>query len=45
MDQALDESFFEILCEQTGVDPEVFKKKHGGKVSTERVKSSKKSRE
>jgi transposase-like protein len=45
MDQALDESFFEILCEQTGVDPEAFKKKHGGPVSTGREKSSKKPRE
>jgi transposase-like protein len=26
IDQALDESFFEILCEQTGVDPAAFKK-------------------
>ena len=45
MDQALDESFFEILCEQTGVDPEAFKKKHGGKESTRRGQSSKKPRE
>ena len=45
MDQALDESFFEILCEQTGVDPEAFKKKLGGKVSTGHGKSSKKPRE
>lgn len=45
MDQALDESFFEILCEQTGVDPEAFKKKHDGKVSTGRGKNSKKPQE
>jgi transposase-like protein len=45
MDQALDESFFEILCEQTGVDPKAFKKKHGGKVSTVRGKNSKKLQE
>ena len=45
MDQALDQSFFEILSEQTGIDPEAFKKKHGGKVSTGRGKGSKKSRE
>jgi transposase-like protein len=45
MDQALDESFFEILCEQTGIDPEAFKKKHGGKAFTGREKSSKKPRE
>ena len=45
MDQALDESFFEILCEQTGVDPEAFKKKHGGKVSIGRGKNSKKPQE
>ena len=31
MDQALDESFFEILSEQTGVDPEVFKKSTVGR--------------
>lgn len=41
MDQALDQSFFEILCEQTGIDPDTFKKKHGGKASTGREKSSK----
>jgi transposase-like protein len=34
IDKALDQSFFEILCEQTGVDPQEFKKKHVGKVST-----------
>ena len=45
MDQALDESFFEILCEQTGVDPEAFKKKHDGKASTGRGKGSKKTQE
>jgi hypothetical protein len=45
MDQALDESFFEILCEQTGVDPEAFKKKHGGNVSIGRGKNSKKPQE
>jgi len=28
MDQALDQSFFEILCEQQGIDPVRFKKKH-----------------
>ena len=45
MDQALDQSFFEILCEQTGIDPDTFKKKHGGKESTGREKSSKSTRE
>jgi len=34
IDIALDQSFFEILCEQTGVDAEEFKKKHVGKGST-----------
>lgn len=41
IDRALDQSFFEILCEQTGIDPEVFKKKYVGKVSTGREKGSK----
>jgi transposase-like protein len=45
MDQALSESFFEILCEQTGVDPGSFKKKHDGKASTGHAKSSKKPQE
>ena len=36
MDWALAESFFEILCERTNTDVEAFKKKHGGKGSTER---------
>ena len=40
MDRALDQSFFEILCEQSGIDPEAFKKKHGGKESTGRGRSS-----
>ena len=34
MDQALSESFFEILCERTDTDADSFKKKHVGKVST-----------
>ena len=34
MDRALDQSFFEILCEQQGIDAEEFKKKHGGRGST-----------
>ena len=41
MDQALSESFFEILCERTGTDVDSFKKKHVGNVSTERGKKSK----
>lgn len=45
MDQALDQSFFEILCEQTGIDQETFKKKHGGEASIGREKSSKATRE
>ena len=36
MDQALDQSFFEILCERTGTDANAFKKKHVGQVSTGR---------
>lgn len=38
MDQALDQSFFEILCERTGTDADAFKKKHAGQASTGRVK-------
>ena len=45
MDRALDQSFFEILCEQQGVDGEAFKKKHGGMVYTGRKGKSGKSRE
>lgn len=41
MDQALDQAFFEILCERTGTDPEEFKKKHAGQASTGRVRRSK----
>ena len=41
MDQALAESFFEILCERTDTDAEAFKKKHGGRVSTGRERKSK----
>jgi len=33
MDKALAESFFEILCEHTGTDPEAFQKKQGGTAS------------
>ena len=36
MDGALDRSFFEILCEQEGIDGEAFKKKHAGQVSSGR---------
>lgn len=45
MDSALDQSFFEILCEQAGIDPETFKKKHGGKASTGRGRNSKSTQE
>lgn len=45
MDRALDQSFFEILCEQAGIDAEEFKKKHGGKASTVRGRGSKGTRE
>jgi transposase-like protein len=38
MDQALDQSFFEILCERTGTEAGAFKKKHVGKASTGRGK-------
>jgi len=41
MDQALDQAFFEILCERTGIDPGAFKKKHVGRASTGRARSSK----
>ena len=34
MDAALDRAFFKILCREKGVEPEEFKKKHAGKVST-----------
>ncbi len=44
MDGALDQSFFEILCEQTGIDPDTFKKKNGGKASTGRGKNSESTR-
>jgi transposase-like protein len=45
MDQALDQSFFELLCERTGTDPDGFKKKHGGQASTERERKLKGSAE
>lgn len=41
MDQALDQSFFEILCERTGTDANAFKKKHVGRASTGRGKRPK----
>ena len=41
MDQALDQAFFEILCERTDTDAEAFKKKHVGQASTGRVRKSK----
>ena len=41
MDQALDQSFFEILCERTDTDAAAFKKKHAGQVSTRRGRRSK----
>lgn len=44
MDRALGESFFEILCEQAGIDPDTFKKKHGGRASTGRGRNSKNTR-
>lgn len=40
MDQALDQSFFEILCERTGTDANAFKKKHAGRASTGHAKRS-----
>ena len=45
MDQALDQSFFELLCERTGTDPDAFKKKHVGQASTERERKLKGSAE
>lgn len=41
MDRALDQSFFEILCDEQGIDPEAFKKKHGGEASSGRGRRSK----
>ena len=41
MDQALSESFFEILCERTGTDADTFKKMNVGKASTGREKRPK----
>ncbi len=35
MDLALDRAYFEMLCEQTSIDPSEFKKKHDGTASTE----------
>ena len=40
MDRALDQSFFEILCNEQGIDPETFKKKHGGEASSRRGRRS-----
>ena len=40
MDRALDQSFFEILCEEQGVDPESFKKKRDGEASTRQSRRS-----
>jgi transposase-like protein len=44
MDRALDQSFFEILCEQQGIDAEGFKKKYGGRGSTGHETGSRRSR-
>jgi len=41
MDQALDQAFFEILCERTDTDADTFKKKHAGQASTGRGKRPK----
>lgn len=41
MDRALDQSFFELLCEEQGIDPASFKKKHGAKAPGGRERSSK----
>ena len=38
MEQALDQSFFEILCERTDTDVDAFKKKHAGQACTGRGK-------
>ena len=39
MDRALDQSFFEILCEEQGIDAGAFKKKHAARVSGGRERS------
>lgn len=41
MDQALDQAFFELLCESTSTNAEAFKKKHAGQASTWRGRRSK----
>ena len=43
MDSVLEQSFFEMLCKQTGVDSETFKKKHDGSVSARHERNSKSS--
>ena len=39
IDAALNEAFFEILCERTNIDAETFKKKHVGMASTGRTRT------
>jgi transposase-like protein len=39
MDRALDQSFFEILCEEQGIDAGAFKKKHAARASGGRGRS------
>ncbi len=41
MDQALDQAFFEILCERMGIDAREFKKSTLVKASTGRARNSK----
>lgn len=44
MDRALDQSFFEILCQEQGIEPEAFKKKHDAEASARRGRKSKASK-
>ena len=45
MDNALNESFFEILCDRMDVDAAEFKKKHGGTALTKHARKRKDSKE
>jgi len=40
MDSALDEAFFDLLCESTGTDADAFKKKHAAELLKRPGKSS-----
>ena len=45
MDNALNESFLEILCERTNVEVDAFKKKHAAKASTGHARRRKEPKE